>query len=65
MKLQGYVDTGFANKIDCTRNTTGFVFTLGTTVISWISQLEKIVALSTTEVEYVTKTETSKEMIWL
>lgn len=65
MKLQGYVDTGFADKIDCTRNTTSFVFTLGTTVISWISQLEKIVALSTTEVEYVTKTETSKEMIWL
>ena len=33
--------------------------------MSWISQLQKIVALSTTEAEYVAITEASKEMIWL
>ena len=30
-----------------------------------MSQLQKIVALSTTEAKYVTMIETSKEMIWL
>ena len=31
---------------------TGFVFTLGGTTISWTSNLQKIVTLSTTEAEY-------------
>jgi len=33
--------------------------------LSWASNLQKIVALSTTEVEYVAATEVGKEMIWL
>ena len=41
------------------------MFTLGNTAISWISHLQKIVALSTIEVEYVVVTEASKELIWL
>ncbi|RVX06995.1 Retrovirus-related Pol polyprotein from transposon TNT 1-94 [Vitis vinifera] len=39
-------------------------FTGGTT-ISWASNLQKIVTLSTTEAEYVAATEVGKEMIWL
>ena len=38
---------------------------MGTTAVSWISQIQKIVALSTTEAEYVAMTEANKEMIWL
>lgn len=41
------------------------MFTLGTIDISWISQLQKIVVLSTIEAEYITRTEASKQMIWL
>ena len=33
--------------------------------MSWGSQLQKIVALSTTEAEYIVVTEASKEMVWL
>ena len=43
----------------------GLFFTLGGTAISWTSNLQKIVTLSTTKVEYVAATETGKEMIWL
>jgi hypothetical protein len=50
---------------DSRRSTTGYVFTIGGTAVSWISKLQKVVALSTTEVEYVAATEASKEMIWL
>ena len=65
LKLQGYVDVDFAGDIDSTKSTTGFVFTLGGTVISWVSNLKKIVTFSTTEAEYVDATEAGNEMIWL
>ena len=42
-----------------------FFFTLGGTVISWASNLQKIVTLSTTKTVYVATTEAGKEMIWL
>jgi hypothetical protein len=50
---------------DSRRSTIGYVFTIGGTTVSWISKLQKVVALSTTEAEYVVATEASKEMIWL
>ena len=49
MKLQGYVDADFASDIDNKKSTTRFVFTLGGTAISWVSNLQKIVTLSTTK----------------
>ena len=42
-----------------------FRSTLGGTAISWASNLQKIVTLSTTEAEYVAATEAGKEMIWV
>ena len=65
MKLQGNVDADFADDIDSRKSTTEFVFTLGGITISWASNLQKIVTLSTTEAEYVVSTEAGKEMIWL
>ena len=52
-------------KTDSRRRTIGYLFTVGGTTVSWISKLQKVVALSTTKVEYVATTEASKEMIWL
>lgn len=34
-------------------------------MVSWASMLQKIVALYTTEIEYVVTIEASKKMIWL
>ncbi|WJZ80584.1 hypothetical protein VitviT2T_000491 [Vitis vinifera] len=65
LKLQGYVDADFASDIDSRKSTTEFVFTLGGTAISWASNLQKIVTLSTIETEYVAATEVGKKMIWL
>ena len=65
LKLQGYVDDDFAGDIDNRKSTTGFVFTVSATAISWVSNLQKIVTLSTIEAEYVVATEAGKEMIWL
>jgi hypothetical protein len=63
--LQGYVDSDMEDDKDSRRSTKGYDFTLGGTTISWISKLQKVVSLSTTEEEYVVATEASKEMIWL
>ena len=65
LKLQGYVDVDLAGDIDSRKSIIRFIFTLGDTTISWASNLQKIVTLSTTEVEYVATTEVGKEMIWL
>jgi hypothetical protein len=63
--LQGYVGSYMAGDKDSRRSTTWYVFTVGGTTVSWISKLQNVVSLSTTNVEYVVATEASKEMIWL
>ena len=42
----------------------GYIYTLGGTAVNWISKLQKIVLLSTTEAEYVVVTDANKEMMW-
>ena len=56
LKAQGYVDPDFASEVDHRRSTTGYIFTVGTTVVSWMSQIQKIVALSTREAKHVVVT---------
>ena len=55
------VGADLAGNVDIRRSIIGYVYTLGGTVMSWSSQLQKIVALSTTEAEYVAITEASKD----
>ncbi|KAH9697414.1 hypothetical protein KPL71_023600 [Citrus sinensis] len=50
---------------DKRRSITGFVFTMCGGAISWKSSLQSVVALSTTEAEYIALTEAVKEAIWL
>jgi len=56
LELQGYVDTDFAGEVDHQRGTASYIFTVGTTTVSWISWIQKIVVLSTIEAEYVAVT---------
>ena len=55
------VDADSAGNVDIRRSTIRYVYTLGGTAVSWGSQLQKIVALSTTEAEYVAITKASKD----
>ena len=45
------------------KSITGFVFTLGRTTVSWASNQQKIVALSTKKAKCVASTEAVNEMI--
>ncbi|CAM8963657.1 unnamed protein product [Rhodiola kirilowii] len=64
-ELYGYVDSAYASNKDNRKSTTGFFFTWAGNCVSWKSQLQPIVALSSTEAEYIAATEASKEAIWL
>ncbi|KAE8674058.1 hypothetical protein F3Y22_tig00111769pilonHSYRG00329 [Hibiscus syriacus] len=61
----GYVDSDYAGDLDNRRSTTGYVFTLGRGPICWKSTVQSVVALSTTEAEYMAAAEAAKEALWL
>uniref|UniRef100_A0A803MVT2 Uncharacterized protein n=1 Tax=Chenopodium quinoa TaxID=63459 RepID=A0A803MVT2_CHEQI len=63
--VTGYSDSDYAADVDTRRSVTGYVFTLGGSVVSWKSTLQSSVTLSTTEAEYMALTSAAKESIWL
>ncbi|GJX70172.1 transposable element [Tanacetum coccineum] len=63
--VAGYSDSDYAADLDARRSLTGYVFTIGSSVVSWKATLQPSVALSTTEAEYMALTEAAKEGIWL
>lgn len=65
LELEGFVNVDIVWHIDDRKNTTEYSFILEGTTICWALKLVKIVALSTTEADYVAVTEASKEMVWL
>jgi hypothetical protein len=63
--VAGYSDSDYAADVDGRRSMTGYVYTLGGSVVSWKATLQPTVTLSTTEAEYMALTEAAKEGIWL
>lgn len=65
LKLHGYSDADYAGDVDSRRSTSGYCFMLGSGIISWASERQKTVALSTTESEYIASAQAVKELTWL
>ena len=63
--LEGFVDADFGGCQDSSKSTSGYVFTIGGTTISWMSKLQKCISMSTTEAEYIAMSEAGKEIEWL
>ncbi|GJT00374.1 retrotransposon protein, putative, ty1-copia subclass [Tanacetum coccineum] len=63
--FDGFVDADYAKDPDKGRSITGYVFMVHGCVVSWKETLQHVVALSTTEAEYIALTEAVKESIWL
>lgn len=61
----GYSDADFANDVETRRSTTGYVFLKNGAAITWSSQRQQTVALSTTEAEFMAACAATKEAIWL
>lgn len=63
--LIGYSDSDFASDVDTRKSTTGYIFQMNGGPITWCSQKQKTIALSTTEAEFVAACESAKEILWL
>ena len=59
------MDSDFAVDLDKRRSHTGYVFTIGGCAMSWRATLQPVVALSTTEAEYMAVAEACKESVCL
>ena len=65
LDIHGFVDADWARDLDQRRSTSGYVFNLFGGAVSWMSKKQSVVALSTTEAEYMAATQSSKEVVWL
>lgn len=63
--IRGYCDSDYGGDLDRRKSTTGMVFTAGGNTVSWRSSLQKVVALSSTEAEYIALSEAVKGGVWL
>ena len=63
--LAGYTDADMAGDMDSRKSTSGYLITFAGGAVSWQSKLQKCVALSTTEAEFIAATEARKELLWM
>lgn len=58
--ILGYVDPVYAKDLDRGRSITGYMFKVMGSIVSWRATLQPVVALSSTEAEYIALTESVK-----
>ena len=63
--LVGYSDSDFAGDVEDRKSTTGIGYFLGSSLVTWASQKQRIVALSSCEAEYVAVAAAACQGIWL
>ena len=63
--LHGYSDADWAGDPDTRLSTSGYVFRIGDSCVSWSSKKQRTVARSSTEAEYVALSYAAQEAIWL
>ena len=65
LDILGHIDADWGGDIDSKRSTSGYVFTLFGVALRWMSRRQSVIALSSTEAEYMALTHAGKEAIWL
>ena len=63
--LFGYSDADWAGDVSSRKSRSGDVFMLGGAIVSWMSKKQPVVALSSTESEYIALSYAAQETIWL
>lgn len=64
-ELLGYSDSDHAGNVDDRKSTTGVLYYFGHCPVSWISQKQKVVALSSCEAEYIAAAYAACQGVWL
>jgi hypothetical protein len=65
LELRPYADADWAGDPTDHRSTTSYCFLLGSSLISWRSKKQSVVARSNTEAEYSTLADATSELFWL
>jgi hypothetical protein len=65
VRLIGYTNSDWAGCAVGMKSTLGCCFGLGSGVVSWFSQKQKLVTLSSVEAEYMAASQANCEAIWL
>ena len=60
-----FTDSDMSADVDTSRSTSGYMITYAWGGVSWQLRLQKTVALSTTEAEYMAAMEAGKEVEWM
>lgn len=63
--LTGFSDSDHAGDVDTRKSTSGVLFFLGESPVSWQSQKQKVVAISSCEEEYIAAATAACQGIWL
>ena len=63
--IEGFCDSDWAGDKDDSKSTSGYLFTLSGAAICWKSRKQNLIALSSTEAEYIALMEAAKEATWL
>lgn len=64
-RLIGYSDSDHAGDVNDRKSTSGVVFFLGSNLVTWVSQKQKVVAVSSCEAEYIAASNAARQAIWL
>ena len=64
-RLIGFSDSDYAGDLDDRKSTYGSVFIISSGAVSWSLNKQQIVALSTTEAEFVAAASSSCQAVWL
>jgi hypothetical protein len=64
-EVEGYCDSDWAGDKLTPKSTSGYIFCLAGAAISWSLKRQSIIALSSTESEYIGLCYASKEAVWL
>jgi len=63
--LNACTDSDWASDVNTRRSTSGFFIKLAGGLISWTTKVQKTVALSSTEAEYMVLSDCSRQVVWM
>jgi hypothetical protein len=65
VKLHGFKDADWAGSPMDRKSTSGGIFSIGSTIVSWYNRKQRSVALSSMEAEYMVASQAACKAIWM
>jgi hypothetical protein len=65
VKLHGFTNADWAGSPMDRKSTSGGIFSIGSTIVSWYNRKQRSVALSSAEAEYMAASQATCEAIWM